>query len=54
VTDVDEISQTVLTDRKIADYNAAGAARRQAMLKETIDLILTTYPSGIPPTCSRG
>jgi hypothetical protein len=50
---VDEISHTVLTDRKIADYNAASAARRQTILKDTIDVILTTYSWGIPPDLLR-
>jgi hypothetical protein len=46
---VDELKHRVFTAEKISKYRDARAARRNAILRETIDLILTRYSWGIPP-----
>ncbi len=45
---VDEISHRVLTADRVAAYRRAAPARRSAILRERIGLILTAYAWGIP------
>ena len=50
---VDELSRKVLTERTIATYARGTASERSAILRDTIDVILTTYSWGIPPDLAQ-
>ena len=45
---VDEISNRLLTSKRVADFSHASPARREAILRATLADILTSYSWGIP------